>query len=219
MREQYSNPSHHPEQESTNELEPTALSKDLLRDYYQTFRLAQGELAIQPALFHFLALQHQKDGHQPIMPEALAIAEQELEHLLPPARHIATTEEMRNDNESGFRAVWNEYTNILSAEPAPYRGLELILDDMLAKDIKYQKQERPGRTEKQDPHESIVREYILGERLSGSPQLKEVRDMLRSTLLSPKDDSDDAQWMQERLETLIKDWEENHPQSSFLSPA
>lgn len=97
------------------------------------------------------------------------------------------------------------------------RTLELILDDIIAQDIKWQGQERPNRTEKQDPHESIVREYMLGDRLSGSRQLKEVRDMLRETLLSPKDDNADTEWMLKRLEILVKDWEANHSENSFMS--
>ena len=64
---------------------------------------------------------------------------------MPPARHIETTEENRNHKESGFRAVWNEYTQaLLDDTSVPYRSLELVLDDMLAEDVKYQKNERPN---------------------------------------------------------------------------
>ena len=90
------------------------------------------------------------------------------------------------------------------------------MDDIIAQDIEYLKKERPNHTEKQDTHESIVREYILGDSLPGSRQLKEVRDMLISTLLSPKS-GEEAEWMLEPFEVLIKDWEANHPGSYFMS--
>lgn len=49
-----------PETERTEEIR--RLSKDLWRDFYQTFRLSWGETAIQPPLFTLLAEEHQRAG-------------------------------------------------------------------------------------------------------------------------------------------------------------
>ena len=204
------------ESESTYESDVNALSKDLLRDFYQTFRLSQSETAVQPPLFCFLAQRHAWAGHQDIMSEALARADQEVDRLLPPARHTETTPEGRTDEETGFRAMWQEYNVALTDQPAPNRSLEEILEDILGEELKYQENGRPNRTDRQDRYESILREYILGDRLVGSRQLIEVRDMLRSTLRHPNMETG-GDYMVGKLEMLREKWEDHHPGEVFMA--
>jgi hypothetical protein len=203
--------------EPNHEVAVSKLSADLFRDYYQSFRLAQNELAVQPPLFDLLAKQHAAAGHQPLMAEALQLADGQIDRLMPPAHHVETDEAGRNEKESGFRAVWNTYSDVLLGR-APYnhyRPAEGILADMLTQDINYQDEPRPNRKGNQDPHESILREYVLGDKLNGSEQLLVVRDQLRSTLLSPQHEYYGPD-VTDLLRELASAWETNHPGQEFI---
>lgn len=203
-------------QELERQVEVDRLSKDLLLDFYQTFRLSQGETAVQPPLFTLLAQQHRLAGHQDMMPFALQEAGSRVRRLMPPTRHQHITSAARDDRETGFQAMWDEYSNTLK-EPdvTQTRPTALILDDILVQEEKYQDQERPNRSDSDDPHESILREYIILDRLTGSDQLKAVRDHLREIILSPPMDGD-GEWMAQRLHSVIEKWEDNHPGQPFM---
>ncbi|HVQ44815.1 MAG TPA: hypothetical protein VMT30_07710 [Candidatus Saccharimonadia bacterium] len=205
-------------QELERQVEAGRLSGDLLRDFYQTFRLSQKETAIQPPLFSFLADQHLQVGHQDILVDALTLADDKVDELLPPRRHGDTDAESRNDPETGFRAMWAEYSKTLQdPDSGIRRSPELILEDILAQDLHYQDNERPNRGDQDDVHESIAREYILGDRLTGSAQLMAARNQLREALMSPAVDEDTGgDWMLKRREELIGKWEANHPGQSFM---
>jgi hypothetical protein len=203
-------------QELERQAEVARLATDLLRDFYQTFRLAQQETAIQPPIFSLLADQHQQTGHQNIMADALRAADDKVDELMPPRGHGDTDAASRNHPENGFRAIWTEYAKTLQdPDSGIRRPLTLILDDMLVQDIYYQENERPNRGNQDEVHQSFVREYVLGDRLTGSAQLLAVRDQLRAALVSPPTDSN-GDWMLERLEELIKKWESNYPGRSFM---
>lgn len=193
------------------------LSADLLRDFYQTFRLSQNETAVQPPLFTLLGHEHTRAGHQALLAAALDAASAQVDRLMPPARHTETTEKTRANPENGFRAMWSEYAGSLqNPDPESHRSPEMILDDMIAMDIKYQDKGRPNRTDKDDPYESIVREYVVGDRLTGSPQLLAVREHLRHAIADPDMDQGGT-WMVERLEELKASWEAHHPGQHFVA--
>ncbi|HVQ44293.1 MAG TPA: hypothetical protein VMT30_05000 [Candidatus Saccharimonadia bacterium] len=226
MNEELNTPEHRSDfsgaqlsQELEHQAEIGKLSGDLLRDFYQTFRLSQKETAIQPPLFSLLADQHVQAGHQDILPTALNAADNKVDELLPPRRHGDTDEESRNNSETGFRAMWAEYSKVLQVPDSGIRRTpELILEDMLAQDLYYQENDRPNRGGQDDVHESIVREYILGNRLTGSDQLMAVRNQLREALVSPSvDDDSGGDWMLRRRAELIEEWEANHSSQSFMS--
>lgn len=191
------------------------LSSDLLRDFYQSFRLAQFEADIQPPLFTRLAHLHEAAGNTAQLPEALKHADSAVDKMMPPTRHALTNAKTRSDKEAGFRAMWTEYTSILLD---PLQGSdrpdEYVLDDMLIMDEHYQDKTRPNRNGESDPHESIVREYILGDKLKGSKQLLQVRLNLKDALLSPS--KQDGKHMTERLQVVIAKWEDKHPGQSFM---
>lgn len=85
---------------------------------------------------------------------------------------------------------------------------------MIARDIYYQSHPRPNRSD-QDPHESIVREYILGDKLRASAELITVRDQMRR-MITDTPDSDDEEWVQADLKELRADWELVHPGQKFV---
>lgn len=207
-------------QENDNSPEVIArLARDLRGDFYKTFLLSQGEPAIQPPLFVLLAKKHHQAGHDSLMEEALHTMDERIEQLLPPKRHIETDEQGRNDKASGFRALWNEYSSsLLNPHAEIIRSHQLVLDDMLARDLHYQKQGRPNRRDG-DRYESIVREYIIKDGLAGSQQLLQVRDDLRATLLSQESPGFGDEWMRLKLHELGSSWEDNHSGEHFLLSA
>ena len=193
------------------------LSTDLLRDFYQSFRLAQNEPAIQPPLFERLAEQHQKLGNTALLPTAIHIADKSVDKLLPPKNHRETDAASRNNKLSGFRAMWTDYVLYLEyTDQTSGRSDEDLLNDMIFQDNHYQEYRRPSRTGKADPHASMVRECILGEALTGSKYLMAVRNQLRNSLLFPS--GEDGAYMVEQLTKLVPMWEAHHPDQTFITP-
>jgi hypothetical protein len=197
------------------------LSRDIFRDFYQTFRLAQGSIETQALIFARLGQEHRAAGHTDNMPGAFIAAEPRLAELMPPRAHKETTAEDRAHDQNGFQAMWDNYMGSLVGRPSEEtQGVsdEYLVTLMLAKDSSYQFIHRPGRTEADDTHESVVREYVLGDKLQGSAELLKVRDHLRQALLNPAA-GEDGENVQRRLNKVAPQWEYNHPGQTFLPSA
>lgn len=133
--------------ELEQQVEVTKLSSDLLRDFYQTFRLSQGVTNIQESLFELLAREHLQSQHTGMLVDALEQAEERVAGLMPPVRHIETDQDTRNDPKTGFDAMWNQYKDLLqNPKVESEHPVENVLDIIIEKEISYQKTVRPNRT-------------------------------------------------------------------------
>lgn len=194
------------------------MSRYILRDFYQTFRLSQGDTAPQEALFWMLGVKHRETDEYPhLLQRAVDLAEPYVTRLRPPAKHTEISLQETQNDPNGFLGMWPLYAGYLLDVKGDewMRPIELVADDMLAIDVMYQGETRPGRRQGEDPHESIVREYILGDRLSGSAQLIGIRNQFRSTILDPPD-TINGTWLAVRLQQLRSEWERNHPGEDFF---
>ena len=190
-------------------------ANDLLRDFYQTFLLSQAETAIQPPLFDMLADCYSLREDYSLLEQALDNASASVRKLRPPKQHVSTTQESIDNNESGFPGMWRSFSASLKRESQrSLRTSELMLDDILAADQKYQITPRPRANDK-DVHESILREYILGDALTGSNQLLLVRNYLRRVFFVALD-GDEHMFLKSRYYETVKAWEANHPGQEFL---
>lgn len=190
-------------------------ANDLLRDFYQTFRLSQAETPVQPPLFDMLADCYSLREDYDLLERALHGASISVHKLRPPKHHIGTSQEEIDNDETGFPGMWRSFSAALKRESK--RSLttpQLILDDILAADQKYQITPRP-RAQDEDVHESILREYILGDALTGSDQLLLVRNYLRRVFFAAID-GDEHLSLKSRYYETVKAWEANHPGQEFL---
>jgi hypothetical protein len=194
------------------------LSGDLLREYYQSFRLSQGATAVQEALFKLLSYQHSLNQHEGIMKDALEQAGENVQKLSPPTRHTGTSPSTLNDPETGFSAMWDKYKVALNnPDPKHAHPTEVILDDFMERELYYQQKPRPNRAEGDDPYESIVREYIFGDKLTGSYELKDVVLELRAAFFNPKNEGEEGSNLSQQLQVLATAWERHHPGQEFFS--
>jgi len=199
--------------ESSHEVDIKKLSGNLLGDFYQTFRLSQGEVAIQPPLFMLLAQAYRTTEDMAKLDEALTIAGSKVKRLRPPRLHAVTSRNDQQELSGSFPDMWGEYTKALHGEEVSVRTGVFMLEDMLARDIYYQDSRTPRHREVGDKHESIIREYILGNKMAGSPQLLQVRDSLRTVLSEGSSDLSGA--VGRYLALLTETWDNNHPGLHF----
>lgn len=133
-------------QELEEQVEVGAITSDLLRDFYQTFRLSQVDVAIQPPLFKLLGKAHQRTTNPELLAAALQSGAEKAQRLVPPSRHVEVSKDDLNHPQFGFSTMWSEYANLLiNPDATRTRSPEMLLDDMLAKDLTYQEKERPNR--------------------------------------------------------------------------
>lgn len=192
------------------------LKKDIVRDFYQTFRLAQGKSEIQPPLFTMLAEKYRLHYDESLIIKSLHYASSSVDTLMPPRRHADTTSDERDDWRTGFRAMWGQYGRALRGKGVEEdRPITDALVNIMSMDVMYQSKPRPNRTSSDDVHESIFREYILGDKLSGSDIILSVRDDLRVAFnLVAAGGADDE--ISSVCAELINSWEGNHPGESFV---
>lgn len=70
---------------------PETLANDLFRDYYQTFRLGQGETVSQLGILPYIAHEYHKTTSRSRLIAAVAIARSGIDRIMPPRQHVATT--------------------------------------------------------------------------------------------------------------------------------
>ena len=91
------------------------------------------------------------------------------------------------------------------------------MSDLIEQEIRFQKIPRPNRSKENDAHESMIREYILGDKLTCSDEFKKVLTQLRALIISAPDTCDDDEGFSGQLDELVARWEDHHPGQRFYS--
>jgi len=229
-------------QQSEAEPFPPINGSGLQRDFQQIFLLSGENNASREALISALAESYVASTEPATLQTALDYVAQRLDSYRPPRYHKPLTAEdynrysgvvdgqmVVNPIQANWQLLNNRIKQAAAGNPQP-ANMKVLLTNLIRSDLDYQYKPRRGRPElspetppeqiqaiydqhpMQDPHMSIVREYIDGDRLQGSQHLLAIRDEIRDRL----DDADDhPQNVADALALLEKNWEDNHPGRSF----
>ncbi len=215
---------------SENEFEtqptPESVAKDMLRDFYQSFRLSQGKPSIQGEILKLLSYSYSQNIPSEIINDALEITAENVAKLKLPSSHKHVDESFIEKEFSDQFNNWRAYL-----EEAPNSDLGNDLKDKANKDFyvmklvgriayadsnyQYESRPRPDRASDSDPHSSLIKDYIIGDQLKGSVHLLKLRDEFREALEFLKNtDDEDNQYIRIVAE-LASDWQNYHVGESF----
>ncbi len=205
-----------------------SVSNDLLRDFYQSFRLSQGNMDIQNRLTDLLAIKYGQTVNPSDLVAALENAKAMVERLSVPRQHVAQdrlgkviADSAGVEFKRAFQYWESKFEEIeyLIERHADNCERDFWIGRLLSKiaeiDQRYQAQERPNRHGDSDVHMSILREYIIRDALKGSAYLIELRNELRDGLFNLAASDKKGDRYRENVLTLAAAWQDNHADESF----
>ncbi|HSX01415.1 MAG TPA: hypothetical protein VLF67_04195 [Candidatus Saccharimonas sp.] len=221
---------HHDAESSTEgveHLEP-ATGSDMFRDFQATFMLGNGGATGQEAAMRLMAGAYRRNTTGPELQAATAEANQRIADLRIPNKHAPIPVAQYGayainsaDNllkGSSFVDRWAVFQGLILGQLTPPRAAtqqqlrQDIITSALQMDVRYITEGRKGREKSGDPHESIYREYILGDSLRGSDYVIALRDALRETALEMVQSGH----MPPQLAEVVQLWEAHHPGQRFF---
>ncbi|HUD11277.1 MAG TPA: hypothetical protein VMS08_02610 [Candidatus Saccharimonadia bacterium] len=99
--------------------------------------------------------------------------------------------------------------------PETHMDAGQVIHGIATIDIKYQTEERPDRAPGKDPHQGIMRDYILNDGLQGSGHLLAIRNVLRAEILAGAPNDQRHPPISSTLQDLCLRFEATHPNESF----
>lgn len=204
---------------SSETLRPTLSPKDVKHDFWLSFRFSQGNMVarlLQHRLLAGISRIYPEPEFQAIYPQIMSDKfREECSTMQIPGKHIKDrpddkmAEAYKHHFDKNFKPnMENQYND---PNPLDDTLLEKILDDLIVTDEHYQQQARPGKDpEKDDVHESFVRQFILEGHRSSSDRYDELFRKVREYIPRAKSVT------QAKLVRLEIQWLINHPEQSFL---
>lgn len=224
-------------------LNPEAHDRDLHAFYRASFQHSQGDQELQETLFIWA----HKTGilKQFNIPDELPTFISA--NFKMPTQHI--NREATKLPEYSTGAPWRGLYAIINNEELYLKGSEpqkridhirnsdtntvllAVIAKIIARDEKYQAEERPGRTQPtvddgpQDPHASFFRYFVLLDHKVGNPIFQKLYDQMRETTFKYKNSRFGVFDLRERhrqnvlmrkINILASKWELNHPGQQFF---
>lgn len=219
-----------PETAETGPLPPID-GPNLSRDFQQTFRISNGVGTAQEILMELLAQSYKDAATGDSLEAATQYMDNHLPELRPPKHHLPLDPDLAYVTKTpdgrlldgSFEGRWAGFREFIEDKTTPPLDRETdqpyydeFLSLVIERDLDYltNKTGRPGRGDKGDPRESIVRDYILGDKLNGngSPHLLKFRDTLRDRLAAPASETPDEHALMPKVKLH---WQQHHPGATF----
>jgi hypothetical protein len=199
---------------------PEQLARGIVGDLMHTFRLSQGRPDSQDQIVEMLASEYAALP-QHILEEAKPLVEARVNSLGIPSEHEERTEdEISSEYKKQLHVLLTStkevYIHGFHAEEELSEMAGFVASQILFEDERYQGEDRPNRDPEKnsDVHASILRDYIIDDKLHASPAMLAVRDRIRAAILTAKEHP--VGWpLGEQLDHLIGEWQKNHPNESF----
>jgi hypothetical protein len=185
-----------------------------------SFRLSQGQPDGQESITDLLSYEYAWRIPQEELEDAWPIVEAQVAALGIPGEHEPKEEKTIRDEFNRALSVFKSgldkaYTDGPLSEEELATKARLAASRIMVEDEIWQSKPRPNRTGRNDPHASMLREYIIGNKLHASGPMMTVRDRMRDAVLLAKDRQPTDWPLSRQMHYFIPEWQQNHPTQSF----
>ncbi|MEI9913790.1 MAG: hypothetical protein WDN66_02180 [Candidatus Saccharibacteria bacterium] len=204
-----------------------AFERQISRDFYLSFKFAQGHSPIQPFIYRVLGNYYRSQpDYDPtyIRENSIELMDKLMRFTLPKS-HVTKSSKGGDFNPktssdgSAFMSESGKFIEALNVEKDPHADIDLDIETitrgLIRRDRVYQANERGYQAA--DPHASYFRQYVLLREPTGSAAYDHI--FARSLDLLAVDRYKDIHStlpIAEVVSWLAPEWETNHPGESFL---